>query len=103
MKDSDQAEGSLRNIILSINSFNAPRLVPEACRAVIDYAFPTYNLVKLTAFTRAENRQSWRVMEKLGMKQEGLLRQHEVAGNGQRVDQVIYGLLREEWEAQLNK
>ncbi|NKB70483.1 MAG: GNAT family N-acetyltransferase [Candidatus Latescibacteria bacterium] len=77
--------------------------VPEACRAVIDYAFPAYDLVKLTAFTRAENRPSWRVMEKLGMKREGLLRQHEVAGNGQRVDQIIYGLLREEWEAQLNK
>lgn len=77
-------------------------LMPEACRAIIAYAFPTYDLIKVTAGTTAENRQSWRVMEKLGMKREGLLRQHEVARNGRRMDQVIYGLLRGEWEAPNN-
>ncbi|NKB69339.1 MAG: GNAT family N-acetyltransferase [Candidatus Latescibacteria bacterium] len=74
-------------------------LMPEACRAIMAYAFPTYNLVKITAVTTVENRPSWRVMEKLGMKREGLFRQHGVGGNGQRADQVVYGFLRGEYEA----
>jgi [ribosomal protein S5]-alanine N-acetyltransferase len=38
------------------------------------------------------------VMQKAGMEREGLMRQHQL--NGERFeDLVIYGLLREEWEA----
>jgi len=37
-----------------------------------------------------------RVLEKLGMRREGLLRQH-VVRRGERVDRVYYGLLRAEW------
>ena len=38
-----------------------------------------------------------RVLEKLGMTREGLLRKHLIR-RGERVDRVYYGLLREEWE-----
>lgn len=72
-------------------------LTAEAAAAVIDWAFPAYDLAKIFAFANVENRQSWRVMEKLGMKREATLRKH-IPGPAGRSDSVLYGLLREEWE-----
>ena len=72
-------------------------LMSEAGRAVMDWGFERYGLHKLWAQTDLRNRQSWRVMEKLGMTREGVLR-----GNGklreEHVDEVYYGILRDEWE-----
>jgi len=73
-------------------------LVPEAALALIGWAFPTYGVAKVFARADARNERSWRVMEKLGMTREGLLRKHRLTPDG-RADEVIYGLLREEWEA----
>ena len=43
------------------------------------------------------NARSLRVMEKLGMAREGVLRSHaNVRGN--RIDVAAYGLVREDWE-----
>ena len=73
-------------------------LVPEAAQAVIDWGFPHYGLAKIYAVADLRNRQSWRVMEKLGMTREGVLRRAHKARGGERVDDVYYGILREEWE-----
>jgi ribosomal-protein-alanine N-acetyltransferase len=73
-------------------------LAAEAGRALIGWAFHAYNLDKIFARADANNRGSWRVMEKLGMTREGLLRSHRLV-RGERDDEVIYGLLRREWEA----
>jgi [ribosomal protein S5]-alanine N-acetyltransferase len=72
-------------------------LVHEAMVTVLDWAFPHFDLEKAWARTDSENRQSWRVMEKLGMQREGHLRSHRVL-RGERHDEVSYGLLREDWE-----
>jgi [ribosomal protein S5]-alanine N-acetyltransferase len=42
-------------------------LVQEAMFAVLGWAFPHFERRKVWARTDAENRQSWRVMEKIGM------------------------------------
>jgi len=76
-------------------------LTPEAGRAAIGWGFETFHLAKIWASTDLRNERSWRVMEKLGMRREGLLRSHSI-GRGQRIDDVWYGLLREEWDAQGN-
>ncbi len=72
-------------------------LMPEAGRAVMDWGFERYGLHKVWAYADLRNRRSWRVMEKLGMTREGVLR-----GNGklrdEYVDDVCYGILRDEWE-----
>jgi RimJ/RimL family protein N-acetyltransferase len=73
-------------------------LTPEAGRAVIGWGFDTFKLAKIWASTDLRNQRSWRVMEKLGMRREGVLRSHNVS-RGQRIDEVSYGLLREEWDA----
>ena len=71
-------------------------LMPEAAKAVIGWAFREYGLAKVYTWTDSTNTQSQRVMEKLGMTREGVLRSHGKGRDG-RVDQVHYGILREEW------
>ena len=73
-------------------------LTPEAAQVVVDWAFQTHDLEKVYARCHVSNTQSWRVMEKLGMVREGLLRSHE-DWRGIRRDIFIFGLLRTEWEA----
>jgi RimJ/RimL family protein N-acetyltransferase len=73
-------------------------LVPEAARAVVDWGFEEYGLAKVYATADLRNVRSHRVMEKLGMVREGVLRSHAKV-RGERRDEVVYGLLREEWEA----
>jgi RimJ/RimL family protein N-acetyltransferase len=55
-------------------------------------------LRKLIALVHVENRASRRVLAKLGFRQEGLLVEHYVIQN-QPVDEVIYGLLKHEWNS----
>lgn len=73
-------------------------LVAEAALVAIDWAFAELALAKLTATADLLNTQSWRVMEKLGMTREGVLRADRVL-RGLRQDVVHYGVLREEWLA----
>lgn len=77
-------------------------IASEAARAMISWGFQTFNLAKIWASTDARHQRSRRVMEKLGMQHEGTLRAHHLGRDGLRTDQVIYGLLREEWEATAN-
>ncbi|MXY20513.1 MAG: GNAT family N-acetyltransferase [Dehalococcoidia bacterium] len=75
----------------------------EAAAAVIDWSFKNFDIAKVSARADILNRQSWRVMEKLGMKREGILRSQEPPNPvtpDERVDMVHYGILREEWERQ---
>ncbi len=72
-------------------------LATEAATAVLDWAFIHYDLQKICARADLHNRRSIRVMEKLGMKREGVLRSHR-KGRTQRIDVVYYGILRTEWE-----
>ena len=72
-------------------------LASEAARALIDWAFPSYGLAKIFARADARNKRSWRLMEHVGMTREGLLRKQRAVPGG-RADEVVYGLLREEWE-----
>lgn len=76
-----------------------PMRIPEAARAVIEWAFQSYDIAKVFARADARNTQSFRVMEKLGMQREGQLRKHRHF-RGEQVDEVVYGVLREEWPGQ---
>ena len=73
-------------------------MVPEAAQAVIDWGFPHYGVAKIYAVADLRNTQSHRVMEKVGMTREGVLRSHSKARTGERASDVYCGILREEWE-----
>jgi ribosomal-protein-alanine N-acetyltransferase len=68
----------------------------EAASAVVNYGFTTLNLHRIFATADARNLASIRVMQKLGMRQEGVLRQHRYF-RGEHVDEVHYAILAEEY------
>ena len=72
-------------------------IVTEAAAEVIRFAFEELNANKVCALYDTENVGSGRVMQKNGMKQEGLLREHSLRKDGTRGDLAYYAILRSEW------
>jgi ribosomal-protein-alanine N-acetyltransferase len=68
----------------------------EATRAALDYAFGQLQLNRVYAHHMVRNPASGRVLEKLGMKREGLLRQC-VRKWGVFEDVVLLAILRQDW------
>ena len=71
-------------------------IAAEASAAVCDWGFREYGLARIDAWAHSRNKRSVRVMEKLGMTYEGMHRSSEV-GRGERADEVVYAVLRDEW------
>ncbi len=69
----------------------------EAARAVMDWAFRELNVHRIVAFCHADNAASVRVMEKLGMHQDGRLSETRWL-NGKWWDEYVYSVLEREWE-----
>ncbi len=68
----------------------------EAASALMDYGFHSLGLHRIHADTGTDNPASWRMMERLGMRREGLLR-GAVYEEGKWVDRYVYGILTDEW------
>ena len=68
----------------------------EAARAVIAYAFGALDVERVHANHLRRNPASGRVMEKAGMRQEGVLR-HAAIKWDRLEDLVHWSILREEW------
>ena len=73
-------------------------IMPEALRAVTDYLFDTAGVNRVTACHDANNPKSGRVMQKAGLKFEGIMRGAGKNNTG-ICDEVRYGLLRSDREA----
>lgn len=71
-------------------------LATEAARAVVDAGFRHLGLHRIWATCDVRNVGSWGVMEKLGMRREGTLRQNRMARDGWR-DSHVYAVLASEW------
>ena len=75
-------------------------LTTEAVAAFLHAAFTHFpKLHKIYAKSDLRNVGSWRLMEKVHMQREALMRQHAVR-RGEWTDQVWYATLRSEWENQ---
>lgn len=71
-------------------------LVTEAAGLVVGFGFRTLGLHRIFAQCDVENVGSYRVMEKIGMRREGLLRENlKIAGRYR--DSYIYAILEQEW------
>lgn len=70
----------------------------EAARATVGWGFRALDLRRVHAESYARNPASCRVLEKIGMTREGVRPAHRVRW-GEPVDLVLYGVLREDWEA----
>jgi RimJ/RimL family protein N-acetyltransferase len=69
----------------------------EAARRVVQYGFEEMALHRIYAHGFSSNIASIRVMEKCGLKYEGMWRDDVVKPDGLK-DVVTYGLLRREWQ-----
>ena len=70
----------------------------EAARAMVGFGFEELGLHRVRAECVPENAASRRVMEKLGMRREGRLRQTQ-RYKGRWWDTLVYGMLEDEWRA----
>ena len=68
----------------------------EAATAMLQFAFEQLRLHRVWAQCIANNHNSVRVLEKLGLHQEGHLRENEFF-KSRYWDTLIYGILEEEW------
>lgn len=68
----------------------------EAVRAVIDHGFGELDLHRLTADVDPRNTPALRLVERLGFRKEGLLREH-YRQNDEWQDGLLFGLLKREW------
>ena len=68
----------------------------EAAEAVLDFGFTKLQMSRIFAQCFARNPASSRVIEKIGMKYEGKLRNHIIKWDKPE-DMLIFGILRNEW------
>ncbi len=73
-------------------------LVPEAARALIQFAFRTTRVERIYAPIFADNAKSRRAAEKIGLHFEGVLRSC-VEFRGERRDEAIYAIVRRDVES----
>ena len=73
-------------------------IVTAACRALIKHSFDDLGLNRIQIRCASENVRSRAIPEKLGFRQEGIMRQCERL-HDRTVDLVIYGMLADEWRS----
>jgi [ribosomal protein S5]-alanine N-acetyltransferase len=69
----------------------------EAVQIMVDYLFLTKDIMRVQATTDERNKASQRVLEKVGFKEEGIIRQSGFM-RGEWVNDCLYSILREEWK-----
>ncbi|UUI05623.1 GNAT family N-acetyltransferase [Oceanobacillus jeddahense] len=67
----------------------------EAAKAVLQFAFKEKGYHKVFARYFHTNPASGRIMEKIGMQQEGILKEH-IKKNGEYLDLICFGILKQE-------
>jgi ribosomal-protein-serine acetyltransferase len=65
-------------------------------RALVDHAFTEWTLHRVEIHCAPANHRSRAIPERLGFREEGILRDTELI-NKQYLDSVVYGVLEEEW------
>ncbi|MBM3940316.1 MAG: GNAT family N-acetyltransferase [SAR202 cluster bacterium] len=68
----------------------------EAARAMVDFGFGQLGLHRISSWCIADNAASARVLERVGMRLEGRLREN-AHFKGRRWDTLLFGMLGNEW------
>src|ERR1700739_902353 len=64
---------------------------------LLAYAFEAIDCIAVEFRTPFFNHQSRRAIERLGAKQDGILRNHQIAPNGTLRDTVVFSIIATEW------
>ena len=79
-------------------SFHGQGFATEAAEAVLRLGFEELGLHRIVGRLEARNTASARVLERLGMRREAHLVHNEIV-KGEWSEEVIYAMLRTEWDA----
>ena len=77
-------------------------IATEAAKMLVDYVFAELPVNKIVAYCDPRNTASFSLMEKLGMRREGHLRENMRLGD-QWCDTYCYGLLKRDWQQSHNQ
>jgi ribosomal-protein-serine acetyltransferase len=77
--------------------FQGRGVMTKTCRFLVAYAFAELNLNRVEILCAVENLRSRAVPERLGFREEGVLRQAEWVRDHFN-DLVVYAMLAEEWD-----
>ena len=69
----------------------------QAKRLLLAHAFDTLACIAVEFRTHRFNQQSRRAIERLGAQLDGMLRNHQRAGNGTLRDTAVYSITADEW------
>jgi ribosomal-protein-alanine N-acetyltransferase len=95
----DNAEEPIADMGYELNPRHWRRgYASEAARAIVDFGFGAWGLERIHAHCVSDNAASARVLERVGMRLEARLRDHQHF-KGRFWDVSLYGILRGEWEA----
>jgi len=72
----------------------------SACkRLLLGHAFEVLDCIAVEFRTHFFNHDSRRAIERLGAKQDGILRSHQIGANGALRDTVVFSIVAQEWPA----
>ena len=71
----------------------------EAKLLMLRHAFDVWNVNRVEFLTDVLNTKSRNAIERIGARQEGILRSHMIMRDGRIRDSVIFSIVREEWPA----
>ena len=73
-------------------------IVNTECKyLLLKYAFETLRTIRVQFKADFRNERSRRAIERIGAKQEGILRNHYILPDGVRRDSVFYSIIESEW------
>ncbi len=64
---------------------------------LLRHAFETLGTIRVQFKADVRNERSWRAIERIGAKREGILRNHYILPDGVRRDSVYYSIIDREW------
>ena len=103
LRDIDQRAGTAEfTIAIGNKAYWGRGYGTDATRVLMRYAFQQLNLHRITLYVHAFNQRAIRAYEKCGFRHEGRLRQAHFM-DGEYGDELVMGLLREEFEAEERK
>ena len=78
-------------------SFHGTAVDTEAKFLMLQYAFEKLLCIKVEIRADVLNKVSIQAIERLGAKQDGILRKHEIMNNGRIGNTLCYSIISEEW------
>jgi RimJ/RimL family protein N-acetyltransferase len=79
------------------NTFRRTAINTETKFLMLQYAFEKLKCIAIELRTDILNTVSRRAIERLGAKQDGILRNHRIMRNGRIRDTVCYSIIQSEW------